>query len=382
MQLKKDIKELEKIDEFIDDITKNLAMQPGSIFRIAYQYLKNWGVEIAPGNIGWIKETALQSYMNEYEGTGEEINAAIRRAIVATGLASRSRDEEGDTILNRNIAGMAVNNMMAMHDGKRKFVICDIGAGDGATTVAILDALARTEETRELEELCEFHLVEPSFKRIRTAVEERLEKHPMKVRYSIHTETHEGFIPMRKDGTLDIILSSAVYHHMPFPDYLNDLYDVLTPDGVILIGDWFYNIFEHPARIVPILEDLGLDRGSINRFRDYFGIPFDTKEINKDLTTEQERTNRKFRKYTASLAEELKKIGKKQYFIEGYELVSERMEKMKQAGFETDIDELRGKHRAFARTLNNVRKIYPALGEIACVISAGKKQIDGKKARK
>lgn len=382
MQLKKEIRDLESIDENVADITKDLSMQPGSVFRVACQYLENWGVQIAPENIEWIKETALQSYMKEYEGTGEEINAAIRRAIVATGLASRSGDEEGDIILNRNIGGMAVNHLLAIHEGKKKFIICDIGAGDGGTTVAILDGLARTEETMELASFCEFHLIEPSFKRIKSAVEDRLEKHPVKVKYSIHTGTHEEFVPMRKDGTVDMIVSSAVYHHMPFPDYLDDLYDVLSPDGVLVMGDWFYNIFEHPARIIPLLEDLGLTKKNMDRFRNYFGIPFDTKEINKNLTTEQERTNRKFRKYTSSLAEELGKIGKIQYFIEGYELVSERMEKMRQAGFETDISELREKHRAFTRTISNVRKIYPAVGEIACVISAGKKKIENKKSRR
>jgi len=383
MRLKTEIPELEMIDKNVADITQDLVMKPGSVFRVACQYLENWGIKITAENTEWMKERALKSYMEEYEETGEEINAAIKRAIIATGLANRSGDEEGDTILNRNLAGMAINNLMALHDKKRKFRICDIGAGDGATTIAILDGLARSRELMELAEFCEFHLLEPSFKRVKSAVEERLERHPVRVKYAIHTETHEEFIPMLRDGTMDMVVSSAVYHHMPFPDYLVDLYDVLSPEGVVLIGDWFYNIFEHPARIIPLLEDMGLKKKDMDRFRSYFQIPFDTKDINKNLTSEQQHSNRKFRTYTVALAEELRKIGGTQYFIEGYELVSERMEKMRQAGFETDIDELREKHKAFAKTLSNVRKIYPAVGEIASVISAGKKQIkEKKKARK
>lgn len=378
--MKREIPELEMMDKVIGELTQDLVVPPGSIFRVACQYLENWGVERTAENTEWIKKRSRESYMEEYGDTGAEINTAIKRAIIATGLGSGGRDE-GDATLNRNVAGMAVNNLMALNDGERRFRIADLGAGEGATTVAILDRLNRTEESREFASLCEFYLVEPSFKRIKSAVEEKLDKHPIKIDYSIITATHEDLIPMVKEGTFDMVVSSSVYHHMTFPDYLDDLYDVLTDEGVLIIGDWYYNILEHPARIIPLLEGQGLARDRIDRFRNYFDIPFDTREIDKNLTPEQERTNRKFVKFINALAVELSKIGARQYFLEGYELLSERMEKMKQAGFETDIKELREKHRAFSRTLDNVRRIYPGT-EIACVISAGKKQFEEKKLGK
>ncbi|NYZ77450.1 class I SAM-dependent methyltransferase [Candidatus Micrarchaeota archaeon] len=370
--MKKKIGDLEEIDKFLHELTDDLSMPSGSLFRIAHQYLKNWGVEITRDNLEWIKEKAYNSYMEEWERSGDEINTAIKRAIIATGLG------EGDNILNKNVAAMAVEHMLALHDsGKRTLRVCDIGAGDGATTVAIFNRMERYAETAALGEVTRFYLLEPSDERIMKGVKENINTHSLKMKHKpgVVTLTHEEAMSLFREGVFDIAVTSAVYHHMPFPDYLNDIHRILSDDGVLVMGDWFYNIFEYPARVLPLLESLDREQRNteqrrIDAFRKYFDIPFDTAAWNDDLTVEQIMGNKIFTIYTVALANELSDMGKKLYFFEAFEPLSDRLKKMEGAGFETDFAELKKKHVAFARSINNIRRVFP---DFACAVSAGKK---------
>ncbi len=369
--MKKEIDELRQIDEFLNDLTAGLPMSPGSIYRIPYQYLKNWGVEVNGGNRGWIKNTAMKTYREDWGESGGEINDAIAKAIMIAGLGT------GDKNLNRSLAEMTVNILMALHDGKRRFRIADMGAGKGPTTDAILNEIARYDDRAVLEAFCEVYLIEPSLTRVNEAAE-RLSRHPLHVECHYVAATHENLVPLFRPGMFDIIVSSGVYHHMPFPDYLNDLHEILAEDGALIIADWFTTIWEYPARIVPVLDSLGLKRDNMEMFRSYFDVPYDTAYLEKKLTPEQHEANKAMVRYLTALADELS--GEKAsslYFLEAHEALPDRIEKMKNAGFELDISTLREKYKAFVNTPTNIKKLYEN-SDIACVIAAGK----GKKQEK
>jgi len=373
MKVKKEIDELRDIDEFLADLFKGLPMAPGSLYRIASQYLVNWNVEVDGGNREFIKNAAEKTYKEDWRESGGEINDAISKAIMIAGLGT------GDKNLNRSLAEMAVGALMTLHelDGRRKLRVLDSGAGKGPTTDAILNEITRYEERKVLRDFCEFYLLEPSLPRVNEA-SERLSRHPLDVRCHFLATSHEDIVPIFRSGKFDLIVSSGVYHHMPFPDYLDDLYEILADDGVLIIADWFTTIWEQPSRIIPVLDSFGLDHDRIEIFRGFFDIPYETAAIDKKLSPEQYEANKAMARYLTALGDELSG-GKESslYFFEAHESLPERIEKMKKAGFELDTSTLSEKYKAFVRIPNNIKKLYPD-SDIACVMAAGK----GKKSEK
>jgi len=383
------IDELEKLDDKLSYITSGLSIQPGSLFRIAQQYLPNWGIEVTDRNRAWIEERSLRSYVAEWKYGGEELDAAIDRAVKRAGLAY------GNDLLNTLVAEMAVQVMLSMHDERRVFSVCDLGAGAGSTSEALLDRLEKVLGEGVARDFArhflKMYLIEPSMKRLGEA-NAKLENHKLKpksVELACAPHTH---LERLNDREFDFLISSAVFHHFPEEEtYLQKVWRKVSdgPDeggihsrsGILLIGDWYHLLCHHPAYIAPLLEALGISPKRLGAFNDIFHVdPGDEARLDSALTPQQLDAKRVAMVYLSALGEEMRGVQNARFeFLEALESFPDRKKKIDDAGFETDIKELRDKHKGFVSLNSNVRRAYPN-NDLTSVLSAAKKPFSRKRA--
>jgi len=370
MQPISSIRELEALDRRLAYLAKDLSIRPGSIFRIACQYLGNWGIELNETNRKWIEAKSVESYIAEWKYGGKGLDDAIERAVKRAGLS------RGNFDLNTMLAEMTVQIILSMHDEKRVFRICDIGAGAGSTSEALLDRLATVmgEETGRqfARRFIELYLVEPSMVRLSEAFV-KLEGNKLKPKNCeliCAPHTHIGRL---RDGEFDFVISSAVFHHMSFPRYLSQTRQKLAEDGVMVIGDWYHLLCHHPAYIVPLLLALEISPEKLMLFKHIFNVDEgDEARIDAMLTPQQLDSKQKALLYLAALGEEMRPVNNACFmFLEALESFGDRKRKIKEAGFETDIAALRKEHKGFISLTSNVRRAYPN-NDITSVISAAR----------
>ena len=147
-----------------------LPVEPGSVCRIARQFLRGWEVYVTSSNEGWIADTAAKRYRAEWSSGDSETNQAIENAIHAIDLAY------GNNHLNYRLAEIGAEVLRGILESSAGDVlVCDVGAGKGSTTFALLDRLLLLLEIGEIAEpllqKCNFYLIEPSVKRVVEAKE-------------------------------------------------------------------------------------------------------------------------------------------------------------------------------------------------------------------
>lgn len=378
--------DLQKLDEFLAGLSKEIAMGFGSIFRIPHQYLRNWGILVTDKNREWIKDQANDSYLAEWKAGTKKTNEAIERAIEAADL------ETGNERLNAQLGDMVVTLLKTMHDGKRTFKIYDIGAGAGDTTLAILDHLDLWPETRRIANYCFFRLIEPSEERLvigeqkvvegeirrEGSAKQSIENHrlykllPGPPAYIVGDHTYLDEIG---DDKIDIVVSNAVFHHMPFPDHFETIRKKLRVGGVMAVGDWHTTLWKHPAFVVPVLEEaLRADDSIVTEFKNRFNIKTgDRERLESEEITELQKEGHKYMiKWLRALVEELKKVGESLNFLEAHEAVEDRVQNINEEGkLETNLRKLRRRNHAFKEVEDNVRVVFKE-HDLAAIITAGK----------
>ena len=423
MILKSSIRDLEYIDNRLTGITKGLSIESGSLFRVACQYLKNWGISVTRFNQSMMERRAAESNRDEWKGGGEELDDIIHLAVADARLIKNNTDH------NTLLADMAVNILFAMDDGKRTFRIADLGCGAGSTSEALLDKLDGVfgaKGSMEFASRIELFLYDPSAIRLAMA-EAKLSQNTLKVRKvrPIGGPIPEAF-DFTKDGFFDIMISSAALHHISFPTYLHEIRDKLVSDGVFVVGDWYHTFHSHPAytlrlirklveeecrMIDALVEDSNMKKDEAEKqkaflgtkaeeFSELFGVQEkDLKGYAKVLTEHQRKDNEDALNYLVALGrrmreakikaaqeegrkkelgelgshEKIRKIlGAKFFFLEALESFPDRKAKIEQAGFVTDLGELKDKHRGFKFLKSNITRAYPPDRDLANVIAVGK----------
>jgi len=387
MKLISSIDELKEMDNFLSGLTEEFITPLGSVFRVVCQALKNWGIEVTDENINWIKERSKQGYIKEWESSSEKVHDIISEAIVDVGLG------EGNKSLNTLLA-MTIREILRgweSQNPKREFFICDIGAGTGTTTISIHNRLLEDSETAPLIQRVYWYLIEPSPKAINEAHKNLKEIGLSK--YQCIPEFDDEYYSFSKNEKLfDLVVSNAVFHHKSFPDYLSGIHRILAEDGVLVFGDWYSITWYQPHTVVNLIEDIGnlsgLNGEQIAReFREFFDLtPREVEDFTKSFDKGEQMANRKVEEYKKALAERLKRyneeLGKKptdkgalrQYILEAYEPLNDRLEKLSAHGFEIDITKLKETHKGFRFLDKNIKRLYPdSYGNLACVVAAAKK---------
>jgi hypothetical protein len=294
----------------------------------------------------------------------------------------------GNDYLNTLLAEMAVQIMLSLHDEKRVFCVCDLGAGAGSTSEALLDRLENVLGVASARAFArnflEMYLIEPSMKRLEEA-NTKLDHHKLKPKSVELTCAPHTHIARLNDREFDFLISSAVFHHFPEEGpYLRKLWhkvsdgpadDLISAgSGVLLIGDWYHMLCHHPAYVAQLLQALGISAEKLNAFNDIFHVkPGDEKRLDAALTPQQLDSKKVAMNYLSALGEEMRGVQNAQFeFLEALESFPDRKRKITDAGFETDINELKEKHRGFVSLASNVRRAYPN-NDLTTVLSAAKK---------
>jgi hypothetical protein len=383
------------LDDQLRKVTKRLSMETGTVTRIACQYLRNWGIAVDEHNRGWLEKRSDSSYFNEWKSTNKAIDEAIERAIVEAELL-------GNTHLNTRLADMVVKIMTALNEEnpfseENRFRIGDIGAGTGLTTKAILDRMI-LEGVEHLVPFCDFFLLEPSPKRLFGSKDEdgkedetynqgdegaytRLRDHGIGLMQEnvsfVCSHLQKHFSSFVGNESFDMIVASAVFHHFSFPTYLSLIREKLKKDGVLVMGDWFTDVWRHPLYTAAILSDMGADTRTVNDFRRFFELGNMTyRDIEKELDfpPERRRANEQMFNFLKKLDIEMRNIKVKERLriFEGHESEEDRLKKAEESHFVTDYKEL-VKRPGFSRLKSNIVQVLPGTS-ICKVISLAKKR--------
>lgn len=370
MHFRESEEDINALDTALEGIFEGMKIIPGTVCRIAARYLENWGIKVTPANRDYIEERGFDSNMDDWQFGTPETHDAIDLAIRKAGLDSSNKD------MNLVLAQMAVpiiRNMLEANPSWNHFKILDVGAGDGDTTIALLDAMVSGPETEMLASRCRFHLLEPSYKRV-TEMGKRLETHHLKPQCAIVVNTFEEYLWSIKDGNFDMVLGNAVFHHMTTPEYLRRIYDKLTPQGVLAVGDWYAPVWSHPAFLLPLLQKVDGGAEKAARLRTLFQLKENAcQEEEAKLPPDQQQANRHVREYAGHLGEELNRIDARSRIklLEAMQSLDHNLADVKAAGLVTDHQELVAKHRGFMKTKANIRHLFPNC-KLASVWTVGK----------
>jgi hypothetical protein len=181
-----------------------------------------------------------------------------------------------------------------------------------------------------------------------------------------------------------VVISSAVFHHMIFPTYLDVIRENLAADGVLVIGDWYTTVFSHPALVAEILKDLNVEKKGLTQFQTLFNVSDgDAKGICDRMDRDSIITDYRMQRYIIAIGKEFQKIAPehRDEFLEGHVSYNERKEDLERSGFTTDISGLKD-HPGFAKLSSNVRNVdpYGAAKVGAFVKSPAYKSPTGRKA--
>lgn len=383
------VSQLEAVDRFMEDIGRFLIMEPGSIARVVWHSLSNWKVDINEKTRGWLMQKSAESYLEEWKSSDWRNNDIISKATVAIGL------DDGNEYLNDATATMLVDMLLYQYKNgtKKNIKICDIGAGTGNTTKAILNRLWNIDEdlAKKVVDVCTFYLIELSPARV-SDIDAGVNNHVLKPDCKILVASDSDMLPLMVGGTFDFVVSGAVFHHNSFPDYLAGIHRLLGDDGVLIFGDWHMSICERPEYIVPLIRMLVRDDAPHDLVMDFmceFGVDSENVILFPDGTTSLERMclpqeervanvlNRNFIREIGRQREEMKGFAgvvPRMFFLEALETIDKKKKQLDEAGFVTDFSELAAIRPEFKRLRHrtNVVGVYPPAPNIACSIAVAK----------
>ncbi len=394
MELEKIRAQLIRMEEALNYLTAPLMVPSGSVFRLAYQYLQTWfncfngnvvPIPFTPELRQWIDGNAETSYMGEWAESSDDMHIAIARATTQAGLG------DGNNELNRALAEIFMKYYKQMRD-KEVVEVCDVGAGTGDTTTAIIREIHQFESDLSKREAVKlprirFNCVEPSPDRLPLFNEKFVFRDTTLVQYNWYKGTDSDWYSVCREGRFDFVVSNAVFHHKVFPEHFEDIRRILTESGVLIFGDWYTPIWSHPALLVSLLRDLGICNDGIIEFYSKFNLDEKSYEDKyKEMGEGEKIAYNQMRGFIKALGKEFhrlkeewrKKREKRQReaeerggeyerketkerepvicFLEGHEERKYREKKLDVCGFKVD----------------EIREIYP-VGEFASVIAASKK---------
>ncbi len=354
--------DIRALDNMLHELTGGLSYPMGSLLKISSHYLPNFGIELTDENRPEIERESLGNYFSCWGRAAKVTLEAIKKATRDAGFPVDNSD------LNNHVGEMTVEILLSMadRDTARQFTLLDIGAGDGETTAAVLDAMCN-QNAYQLAERCQFVLIEPSEENVWNAVrnlkDHRIKQKVRAPRITTIGGTDHDFIGRMRPGEFDLVYSSAVFHHMIFPTYLDTVRQGMREDGVLVVGDWYTTIFKHPAFIAEILLHLNIDKTSYIQFQSLFNCSDgDEKKLCEGMDRNDIITNYRMLRYIVQIGREFLQIPpeNRDEFLEGHCSFGERKADLESRGFIPDMKALKESgHPGFATLETNIKNVDP-----------------------
>ncbi|MFH1222480.1 MAG: methyltransferase domain-containing protein [Candidatus Micrarchaeota archaeon] len=333
-------------------------MPLGDLYRLPIQALEHWNIRVTDENRKQLEERSLKSFEEEWKVVTKEAYEAIHAAIEASGLGP------GNTLLNENLAQMAAEIIVniAKHKPEDEFIdMCDIGAGRGDTTGAILNELRFGPRISLLKRM-RIYFIEPSADTA-VPIRDMMKSYETLIRRNQQVRGADyDNLPMLKDNLFDIVVSNAVFHHKSFPTQFGELSRLIRPEGALVIGDWYTEVWQNPKYVAYLLKNsLSADDHMLTEFMRAFGTNWE--EVSKfwnDAATDPTVNTRLegMKNYIYNLNNELIKRQATLCLVEAHELLEQRKKKLQQHGFETDFKNLK-ERPAFKGMRGNYREVVP-----------------------
>jgi SAM-dependent methyltransferase len=237
----------------MDRLTEWSPVPLGSILRVSDYAYPNWGISIDRNNRNWLYGASQEAYSVEWQKTDNSLNDLVTKASTDAGL--------GDiNFLMNQVIGKEVFDFITCPyyspKYKEKYVIADIGAGAGATSLAIAKNIFRADSKTPLN--FEFLLIEPSSSRLYAASDAI--NNIKKEMNTIHNVSINCFasrdidaLAMQEENSVDFAVANASIHHNSNTKHLVQISKALRPHAPFIIGDWYDGLSEKPSRIYWML---------------------------------------------------------------------------------------------------------------------------------
>ena len=267
MQLLTSIADLKKLDAMFWEVTKDLPLRPGSIFKVPSESYQNWRIGLTPENEAEIESLSDYYVRKDYvdrrlfKGSESAIRTPFGQSVVAS--------------MARTMGHIVEEILRSSDDGKSTVNILDIATGRGRTSCAIAAALTMENATREmLMKRTVFHLVDYNGEMLKRAQDNLRQFAPARIQ-SYHYSDEEFF---NEDSVtvpeFDVVASLCHFSKKSFKDRIfRKIEKFLKPGGIVISGDWHSSLCDHPSYVYRLLEKMGLERERLKKFRDLFGDP-------------------------------------------------------------------------------------------------------------
>jgi predicted O-methyltransferase YrrM len=233
-------KDIERRVREIDDLTSWSPVPLGSILRATSYSYRNWGIGITPENIGWLYGASQEAYSVEWKDTDPSLNALVGKASENAGLG------DVNATMNALIGGYA---SASAHSKNGIISVLDVGAGAGATSMAMLSALGGTIVPN-----IKLTLIEPSSSRTKAALDAIRKINTAAANIAVvYNLTETEALRQIKPGSIDMAITNAAIHHNSFNFHLGAMSKTLKPNAPLISGDWYDGLSEKPERVYWLL---------------------------------------------------------------------------------------------------------------------------------
>jgi len=339
------ITEIEKLNNDLIKVTKHHPICIGAVYKVDSQSYPNWGFEATKENMAELMRTAGCYYRKDY--SERRRNGSIEQMLKTDFKVTHERR------MAEFIAVTVREMMRSMDDGTRQFHICDIPAREGNLSVAIAHALRRDNETEKILSRTVFHLVDISGHKLDKA-EDNLSQFSGTSEKCITED--EVLFKQLDPGTFDIIVTLGHLHHKPFlVQYLTEMNPMLKDDGALVIADWHSPLCTHPAHILSLLQNIGLEPYRLDMFREIMGNQLASGRIQLEDDEANSLNNhimhwksimRKLMESSCRVGESSRRVGPRLYINAAYDTSRQRQKKLADAGFSLDLADIR---KAFSK---------------------------------
>lgn len=334
-RLRSTMEEIENLDKEFWEVTKGLPVRTGSILRVPSSSYGKWGIEITPDNMDALER--IVDSVRQKDKAEREQNEEISRM---------GKTELSKTTKNRmaRMMGHIVKEVLRVtDDGRREIRICDLAAGNGLTSAAVLNAMIMDPETAGLVGRTSFYLIDYSGARLDSARKNLGQFKPGDI--SVYPTNDERFLS-ETGVKFDVVTSLCHFHKKPFMGHLQRIKEVLAENGALISGDWHSSLCNRPHHIYQLFEEMGIEKRRLDMFRKLFGSLL-APESEREVRSEEVQAIRDHKSHWLEvwrrLPEQLRKSPKEPrlYVLGAFETSRARAKKLEDNGFTLDDDKLR-----------------------------------------